>query len=364
MKICILSAVNVRHMSLISLYTKVLKDRGLEFDLIYMDKYDEDEDFDCRNKYRYINPVNQKWPKAYKAYRYMTFFRFATNILNREKYDFIIVWNDVAIFMFANYLARMYSGKYCLNVRDNMMYDKKIFERRYSRVFGNAAFRTVSSNAYTEFLPKNVEYIQIHSFNSTALEGMQPHQFLRAPGQPIRIGFIGYVRFFERNQRLLDIFSNDARFELHYYGTSANILKEYAEKNGIENSVFHDTFPVNETKKYLERIDIINNLYGNGDINLRKAISIKFYHALYSKIPILVCDKTYVGELAKQVGIGFEVIEINDEMKEKLYSWYRNLDFSLISQECDDYLELARKENEAFEEVMIAFVQASRVQEI
>lgn len=356
MKICILSAVNIRHMSLISLYTKILKERGVEFDLIYMDKYNEDEDFDCRNKYRYINPVNQKWPKAYKAYRYMTFFRFATSILSREKYDFIIVWNDVAIFMFANYLARMYSGKYCLNVRDNMMYDKKIFGRRYYRVFNRAAFRTVSSMAYLEFLPKNVEYMQIHSFNATALKGMLPHQSLRSKEEPIRIGFIGYVRFFERNQKLLDVFSNDPRFELHYYGTGANILKEYAEKENIMNTAFHDSFPVSETKTYLEKIDIINNLYGNGDMNLQKAISIKFYHALYSKVPILVCDNTYVGDLAKQAGIGFEVVEINDEMKEHLYSWYRSIEFDVLSDSCNVFLKKAQYENQEFEKVFVSYL--------
>lgn len=45
MKVCILSAVNIKHMSLITLYTEVLKQQGIEYDIIYMDKYGEDEPF-------------------------------------------------------------------------------------------------------------------------------------------------------------------------------------------------------------------------------------------------------------------------------------------------------------------------------
>ena len=40
-KICILSAVNIKHMSLISIYTKYFKENGMDYDVIYMDKYNE-----------------------------------------------------------------------------------------------------------------------------------------------------------------------------------------------------------------------------------------------------------------------------------------------------------------------------------
>jgi hypothetical protein len=356
MKICILSAVNIKHMSLISVYTELLKKNNISYDIIYMDKYGEDEFFECSNKYRYVNIIKQKWIKCYKALKYISFRRYAAKILDREKYDFIIVWNDVAIFMFAGYLAKEYKGKYCLNVRDNMMYDKNIFKNRYDKVFKNAAYNTISSMGYLEFLPKNVDYVLIHSFNISVLKNMTPRTEMRKEGQPIRIGFIGYVRYYERNKQLLRIFANDSRFELHYYGKNANILKAYAEEHGITNTTFHDSFNVEETSKFLENIDIINNLYGNDTLNLRKAISIKFYHALYAKIPILVCDNTYVGELAKEVGIGFEVSEIDERMKEQLYIWYSGLHFKTIEKNSDAYLDKVIADNKSFEDIVSKYV--------
>lgn len=352
-KICILSAVNIRHMSLISLYTDILKKNGIEYDIIYMDKYGEDEKFDCKNKYRYVNVVKHNWPRIFKMAKYMMFLPYAARILSKNKYDFVIVWNDVAIFMFADYLARKYKGKYCLNVRDNMGYEKPSRRKRYEKVFKNAAFSTISSKGYLDFLPKGIDYVPIHSLNLSVLEGMKVHTAMRAESEPIRIGFIGYVRYFERNKKLLDVFANDNRFEMHYYGTKADVLKKYAEENGIKNTVFHDTFPVEDTKKYLEKIDVINNLYGNDTINLQKAISIKFFHALYSRIPILVCDNTFVGSEAQKVGIGFEVTDINEDMKERLYNWYRGLDFDKLAESCAAYLEKTQAENAEFEKTVL-----------
>ncbi len=353
-KIAILSAVNIKHMSLISLYTDILKKHGYEYDIIYMDKYGEDEEFECADKYRYVNTVKQSAPRIFKKVKYMRFLPYASKILKKNKYDFVIVWNDVAIFMFASFLARKFKGKYCLNVRDNMGYQLPSRQGRYKKVFSNAAFRTVSSKGYLDFLPKGLEYLPIHSLNMSVLEGMQRHTEMRRENEPIRIGFIGYVRFFERNKRLLDVFANDPRFELHYYGTKANVLKEYAEEKGIKNTAFHDSFPVEDTGKYLEKIDIINNLYGNDTINLQKAISIKFFHALYSRIPILVCDNTYVGRLAQEVGIGFEVKEIDSDMKEELFKWYRTRDFEELSASSESFLENAKRENLKLEETLLS----------
>lgn len=355
-KIAILSSVNIKHMSMISIYTNILRQKDIEYDIIYMDKYGEDEEFECSKKYRYTNPINRKWPSIIKAIKYMMFVPYAKKILKRNKYDFIIVWNDLAIFMFANYLSRNFKKKYCLNVRDNMFYEKRIFKKMYDKCFINSAFNTISSNGYLDILPKNTEYIQIHSLNIAILKGMKIHTRMRYIDEPIRIGFIGYVRYFERNKKMLSIFANDTRFEMHYYGTNARILEEYAKRELITNCIFHDSFPVKDTSKYLENIDIINNLYGNETINVQKAISIKFYHALFSKIPILVNENTYIGELASSLGIGFYVTNLDKEMKDKLYEWYHSIDYETISGICDNQLRKILTENTKLELLVQEFI--------
>ena len=350
-RVAILSCVNIKHMSLITLYTDILNRERIPFDVIYMDKYGEDEVIECNNKYRFVNKIDRNLPRFIKKIRYYMFKPWACKVMRQNKYDFIIVWNDLAIFLFANFLSKHFKGKYCLNVRDNMYYDKPKYEKMYKRCFSNSSFNTISSKGFLDFLPKGVKYYPINSLNLSVLKGMKVHDRMRTKNEKIRIGFIGYVRFFERNQRLLDCFANDPRYEVHFYGKFADVLKGYAESKGIENGVFHDSFPVADTAKYLENIDIMNNLYGNNTLNIRKAISIKLFHSLYSHIPILVNTDTYIGAEATSIGIGYYVTEFSEQFKEDLYNWYHSIDFAKMSKKCEDYLAFAEKENREFEEV-------------
>ena len=352
-RVAILSCVNIKHMSLISLYTDILKREGVSFDVIYMDKYGEDEEIDCNQKYRFVNKINRNWPRIIKKFMYWMFKPWACRILKKNNYDFIIVWNDLAIFLFADFLSKNFKGKYCLNVRDNMYYDKSKYKKMFERCFSNSSFNTISSRGYLDILPSDATYHPIHSLNLSVLKGMKIHTRMRTKDEKIRIGFIGYVRYFERNQKLLDCFANDPRYEVHYYGKCADVLKEYAEANSINNAVFYDSFPVSETAKYLENIDIMNNLYGNATLNVRKAISIKLFHSLYARIPILVNTDTYIGEVATTLGIGYYVTEFTDQFKDDLYQWYHSLNFDKLRSSCDEYLAKAMKENNEFETLVV-----------
>lgn len=351
MKICILSAVNIKHMSLITLYTEFFKQHGIKFDIVYMDKYGEEEEFPAEHIYRFENKINHDLPRWVKVLQYFKFRSYATKILEKNKYDFIIVWNDVAIFMFADYLARKWKGKYCLNVRDYCGEQKKWVFNRFKQVIKKSAFTAISSDGFRSFLPEH-DYIRVHSFNHAVLKDFEPRRELQAADQPIRLSFVGNVRFFDMNQKLLDTFAGDQRFELCYFGTNADTLKAYAEEHGIQNARFHDRFPMSDTVKFLGDSDVINNLYGSGKIALDTAVSIKLYHAAYCHMPILVCQNTYMEEITAEYGIGFAVGEIDETLPDRLYEWYRSLDVEQFNASCDRFLEQVKEDNREFYEAV------------
>lgn len=355
-RICILSAVNIKHMSMISLYTEQLLQSNIDFDIIYMDKYGEDEYIPAKNKYVFKNIINPKYPRWYKVLLYWKFKKYAVQILEKNAYDFIIVWNDVAIFIFAEYLSRKWKGKYCLNIRDYCHQKIKWIYNRFRTVIQNSAFTTISSPGYKTFLPE-YKYIQVHSLNIAILKQIIPRVSFRESGKPIRIGFIGYVRFFDINKQLLNIFKNDPRFELHFYGTHAHVLQQYASENAISNTAFHDSFPIADTPKYLQKIDIINNVYGNNSMSLDYALSIKLYHGVYSRIPILVCPNTYMEQISNEYQIGFTVNEYTAEMKEALYNWYTDLDFEKFNHSCYQFITKVMNDNQDFENAYKKYIK-------
>lgn len=347
MKILILCAGNFRHMTMTSIYTMHLKKLGIDYDIIYMDKYGVVEDNEASKVYRFENIIKPNQSRLVKALLYMRFRPYATRIINKNNYSFIIVWKDTTTFMFADYLARKWKGKYCLNVRDDYHYQNRLFRIWYKPVFKNAKFVTVSSDEYGCFLPTK-DFIHIHSLDQQVLGELVPRKNLRKVGEPIRIGFVGYVRFFEINKKLLSVFKNDRRFELHYYGTHANVLEEYAKENSIDNVVFSDSFPVQETAIHLENIDIMNNLYGNDSVNLVTALSIKLYHSVFMRIPILVSPNTYMEKITREIGLGFVVNEIDRDLPNRIYDWYHKQDQNNIESSCSNYINSVRTDNSRF----------------
>lgn len=347
-KICILSAVNIKHMSMISLYTQKLKRDGIDFDIIYMDKYGEEEAFSAKRKYVFKNLINHDDSKIKKAVQYFKFRKFAIPILEKNKYDFIIVWNDIAIFMFADYLSRKWKNKYCLNVRDYNGEDNPIVYMLFKRVIYNSAFTTISSEVFKEFLPP-FDYLHVHSLNSEVLSELEPRTSFQSSGEPIRISFIGNIRFFEMNKKLLDIFKNDARFKLQFFGTNANILESYATENNINNVAFHDAFQISKTAEFIKDTDLVNNLYGSGSLALDYAVSIKLYYGIYNRTPILVTEDTYMAEIIERYKIGCVVKVIDNDLPEKLFSWYKETEFSVFNANCEKLLKTIHESNKKFE---------------
>ncbi|MDP3443883.1 MAG: capsular biosynthesis protein [Ignavibacteria bacterium] len=353
-KICILSAVNIRHMSMISLYTEKLKRDSIDFDIIYMDKYGEEEDFPAKNKYIFKNIINPNDNKLRKACQYFKFKNFAIPILEKNKYDLIIVWNDVAIFMFANYLAHKWKGKYCLNIRDYCYQKNPLVYMRFKKVINNSLFSTISSDGYRTFLPP-YKYLHVHSLNKKVLANITPRNSYQNIGEPIRITFIGSVRYFEMNKKLLDIFKNDERFKLQFCGTNAKVLEEYAIKNSINNTYFHDTFQVSKTADFIEKTDLVNNLYGSGSIGLDTALSIKLYYGIFYRTPILVLPNTYMAEIVQEYDIGYVVESISSKLPDEIFGWYRGSDFDVFNSNCEELLKKINCDNEKFELVYQKF---------
>ncbi|WP_306010170.1 capsular biosynthesis protein [Bacillus sp. MMSF_3328] len=347
-KICILSSVNIKHMTLISIYTDKLISKGIPFDIIYMDKYGEEEKIEAQNIYRFVNIINSQDNKFKKILQYYKFVHFAKPILEKNKYDFVIVWNEITAMLFFNFLSKNWANKYCLNYRDYLYQDIPIISKINERVIKNAAFATISSDGYKKFLP-NHEYIHVHSFNKGLLSGLEPRTNFQSKKDKLRITFIGNVRFIENNKRLLNIFKNDARFELHFYGTNAEVLKEYCKESGINNGKFYPAFPVNDTINFIKNTDIVNNLYGNNNTSLDYALSIKLYYGIYYRTPILVNANTYMAKKILEYNIGYVVDEINENLPDKIYQWYKSLDFDVFDNSCQQFISDISKNNQEFD---------------
>jgi len=345
MKICILSIVNIKHMSAASLYLDYFEESGIEYDIIYIDKYFKPEKIYAKNIYRFELEVKRDWSKLKKISKYITFRKYASKILKQNKYDLVITWGTETAFLFADYLLNNMKEKYIINIRDYANLNNKFKYFLLKKIVCNSKFTTISSNGFREFLPNN-DYILIHSLNKSVLSNAKKRNNLKEKNEVIRICFIGYVRFYENDKRLIDSLGNDTRFIVQYFGVGSEVLEQYAIEKKIINVEFIKGFDVEDTAKLLDKADIINNLYGYNDIALDTAVSIKYYHSIFLRLPILVYSDTHMEKVTQKINFVFDDNYYN--LGNRIYNWYNSIDFEEFKSECDLRLEIIEKENEIF----------------
>ncbi len=162
---------------------------------------------------------------------------------------------------------------------------------------------------------------------------------LKKDGQLI-LGFIGNVRFNEINQKLIKELANDSRFHMQYFGTGSEKLEVFARENFINNITFSGGFDLKETPKYLNEIDILNNLFGNQNIALDTALSIRMYYALFLNKPLITT--TIHSPLQKLINSELLWVLVLDPenlkgIGDELMDWYNNLDVMDINDQREAY---------------------------
>ncbi|PKK97998.1 MAG: capsular biosynthesis protein [Tenericutes bacterium HGW-Tenericutes-2] len=354
-KICILSTVNLIHMTLISLYTDFLEINNIEYDIIHIDKYGQFEDNNANRIYPYRIVIDSNWTKLKKLRKYYGFKKYAINLILNNKYEYIVVWNSYTAILFSSFLSKKYKQKFVLNIRD---YSLEKFLPVYlimKKVIKNSFFTTVSSNGFKRFLPRH-NYIFVNSMNASLLKNIEKRNEKRDDFKPIRISFIGYVRFYENDIKLINLLGNDARFVIQYFGQGSDKLQKYCEENGIKNVNFHGRFDKSQTLNFLEQTDIINNLYGSGKIELDTAISIKFYYSISYQIPILVDSNTYMEDLIKKYDVGLSIDWNIDNLSDCIFDWYRNLNYQKYIENCEMLCKKIEEENLEFQDQFKTFL--------
>lgn len=351
MKICILSIMNLKHMTLISHYTKFFEDNNIEYDIIYIDKYKEDEKSEANKIFKYDLDIKRSWPLYKKAIKYWKFKSFATKIIEKEKYDFIITWNSFTAIMFSRYLVKNFKNKYIINIRD-YAYEKIVPIYLIMKiVVKNSKLTTISSDGFKKFLPKH-EYLFVHSLNEKLVRESIEKK-METIKKPLKISFIGYNRFFEVNKCLIDALGNDDRYLLQYYGEGSQVLEEYAKEKKYNNLKFSGRFSSEKTIEFLKDTDIINNIYGSGNLAVDTAISIRLYYSVFFQIPILVSDNTYMSDITKKYNLGFSTDSNYTNLKEELYNWYHGRDLQEYEDGVNEFKEKIEKDNSKFQHKMI-----------
>ena len=353
-KICIVGASNIKHISLISLYTKYLDEHNIPYDIIYLDRYGVQEQTTAQNQFCFR--ANMRVGKIKKLLTFWKFRRFAISKLKSENYDLVITWQATTAYLLCGFLKRRYCGKFVMNIRDYIIENNPLVRSLLKRQLKQTAMVTISSEGFLEFLPE-ADYVRVNSINEELLADVVPVN--PEAVEPYKIGFVGNCRFFSESYKLIDALANDPRFELWYCGTNSDVLKAYAQEKNITNVRTIPGFDQKDTLSIMSGFHMVNSAFGNDALDNRTLMPIRLYTALAMHLPMLVNEGT---QLAKEVTKGQVGFVIGDyaNMKESLYDYLKNLDRKQLAEYCDLYLQHARQENQVFYEKLAQLIGAGK----
>ena len=347
-KVLILSVADIRHMSMISLYTELLEKNGVEYDVICSDRYGKIPEY-IKGRIYAIPLYTNNLSRIKKVIPFLRFKRLANNIIKTKDYSFIVVWGENAAVLFSDILNQF---KYCINIRD-IDFPNRIYRSILHKIALKADFCTIPIDHEISVL-KGTNWIPVISINDKIIQKCEIRDGFRKRDQIIRISFIGKVRFLDTAEEIIQAFGNDQRYQLQFFGVGADGLEEIIRNNNVRNVVLSGEFSPEDTYEYLNRSDIIDACYGDGAINdiFKYALPIKFGYAPSLKIPVLVSPNTYMENIVKKYGFGFTFV-FHDHIADELYDWYCKQDFESFNRSCDRYISNCKAYNKKFEELFL-----------
>ena len=331
-KVLILSVADLRHMTVAGYYYEELYKRNISFDIICTNRYKTQSsvNYPCKiYSYSWVSTTYQS--KLKKIIPFIKFRKYALNIIKKNHYSHIIVWGENTGILFNNFLLRKYKNKYYVNIRDidifYIPYLGAVLRKIEQKTITNACFYTAPAPRGLIFKHKNALLLLNQDYATLNKCYMRTQK--KEGNKPLILTYMGlinqYMKFF---LKIIDVFANDRRFLLRFYGEGAEKIQRYIESRNIINVEVQGAFVAEKTSEYLNQTDMIFSAYGRTNFGVDGAIGVKESYGPPLRIPVISDNYGMWYKISKKYGLGFGIDENKLENEpDRLYDWYMKLDF-------------------------------------
>ncbi len=336
-------------------YLNELRDSGLSYESVYFERYNMDAEVgDNEILFKEYCPTGgSKLKKIGTMLRYASFVR---KTIKEGSYKGLIVFTTVPAVMIQDILTRKFRQKYILDIRDYTHESNRAYFKMVKNLIDCAFGTVISSRGFLRFLPENRKYYVTHNI---AMENPDNYCAKEIDPENIRIGFVGSIRYFDENSKLISQFKDEEGCSLEYYGTFSQgcDLRAYCEKENVDNVHFHGRFNNSEKKNIYQNIDIINSIYGVKGLETTTAVPNRLYDAAIYKCPIIVSENTYLAEIVEKYGLGFAVDVHSENVADRLREYLKTFDSEAFADSCAQFLDDVNNDMSEQKQMIRAFVR-------
>lgn len=337
MKILIIGFSKLKYMPYMHFYLDNINRDKNDIHILYWNRDLKDENItqfsDCTlHEFRVFQ--KDEIPIYKKVGSFLKYRKFASNIISKNNYDFIIVLHTLpGVLIFDTLLD--YKNNYLLDYRDSTYEEFKLFKYVIGKLVKRSASTFVSSDGFRKYLPKIKKLYTSHNILLDSLSHQEDKELFGIKSDKIRIAFWGFIRHKEVNAALIERLANDERFELHYYGREQQIafdLKNIAKNIEASNIYFHGEYKPEERYEFLKTTDIIHNIYK--DMNMLLAMGNKFYDGIVFRIPQICMPESFMGEMCEKYGVGASLSPFDESFADDLADYYYSINHNQFKNSC------------------------------
>ena len=267
--------------------------------------------WDRNNEYRKSLPRYHVYRKASaygnrvkKFFNMWGFYRFSRSLVRELKPDVVIAshWNNLLMVPRLDHRTQMLvyenldmpSGPFLIRTCTSMLEKLKMRDVDIT-VYASRFFAGQYSASFPHIVLENKP-----TFHVTPWSGRQL-------SVPIRVAFIGNLRYYDILKNLVAAVRGDSRFHLYFHGNGP--AKEQLERlaEGAGNIFFTGHYAYEDVARLYEQTDLVWASYPNRDFNVKFAISNKFHESVMLGVPAIYSTCTALGEYAVRYNLGLEV---------------------------------------------------------
>lgn len=354
-RICIVTPRSINDSPCLEKYRKIIDE---PYDIIYWAKDSSNNECGAENSFKYSGKVPVEGGKLSKIKHYFLLMNFAKKIIKQNKYEILIVYPTQMAWLLRSLLRGKYKGKYLLDIRDYAGENNLIIGRLTAEAVKNSGLCTITSPAYSNYLPKGCDYVVSHNLqeiNAELIKSYRTREFDK--NKPIVLSFIGTIRFLAQQKKIISIFGNDSRFIVKYIGRGSEALKEFCEAGNYKNIELVGQFDRSELGNFYMGTDMAINAYGNEDPALVYALSNKLYSAALMGMPVLASPNTYTAEIVEKYNFGYAIDLDDPNCADELFNYFQGLDRDKLIAGCDAFMSKVYGEEQQYKDAVRKFLR-------
>ena len=306
-------------------YLYVFNKRGISYELVLWDRDGSQKKFPAN--YRVFDvQSNVDVPKWKKIFGFCRFARFVYNTIKIRKYEKLIFLTTQTAVMCYFLTQKKFKRKYIFDFRDLSFEQNSLYRKLVKKIIDNSYFTCMSSPEFAKVYGID-SYFMAHNFrykdlaNSTSVNSV-----IRQKTSKITLLHIGISRGEQYNNRLVEIFGNDERFEICIVGRGSDTDSFVQIASRYSNITVKGTYNNEEKESFINKADMLLYYYPC-DFNCNRALANKYYDCLIYKKPLVGNINTYSGGRLKDKGLGISINFDSNTCADEIYDYYVNLDY-------------------------------------